>query len=58
VISYLISRLNVKDSPVMEDKGQEDSFKAEEILDHKFEDDKINYFVKWKAYPMEDCSWG
>jgi RNase H-like domain found in reverse transcriptase/Reverse transcriptase (RNA-dependent DNA polymerase)/Ty3 transposon capsid-like protein/Integrase zinc binding domain/Chromo (CHRromatin Organisation MOdifier) domain/gag-polyprotein putative aspartyl protease len=55
--SYPISRLKVKNSSVSEDKRHDDSFKAEEILDHKFEDGKISYFVKWKEYPMEDCSW-
>ena len=34
-----------------------DSYEIEKILDHRNNGGKLEYFVKWIGYPMDDCSW-
>jgi hypothetical protein len=51
--SYPRSRLK---KTTLQDTASE-SYEVEAILDHKIRNGQIHYFVKWKNYGMEDCTW-
>jgi hypothetical protein len=40
--------------PAATDFGE---YEVEKILTKCGEDNQIQYLIKWKGYPMEDCSW-
>ena len=34
-----------------------DEYEVEKILTRRGENDHLQYLIKWKGYPMDDCSW-
>ena len=43
-----------KQLPDATDSGE---YEVEKILTKRGENNHIQYLIKWKGYPMEDCSW-
>ena len=40
--------------PAATDSGE---YEVEKILTRRGENDHLQYLIKWKGYPMDDCSW-
>ena len=40
--------------PTATDSGE---YEVEKILTRRGENDQLQYLIKWKGYPMDDCSW-
>lgn len=36
---------------------EEDGFEVEEILKKRIRAGRVEYFLKWRGYSMEDCTW-
>ena len=36
---------------------ESDEYEVEKILTRRGEHDHLQYLIKWKGYPMDDCSW-
>lgn len=40
-----------------DDYDDEETFEIEQIIGKRIHDGRVEYFVKWHGYGMEDCTW-
>ena len=41
----------------VESRQEEEIFEVEEILGHSFLEGDFKFLVKWKGYPISECTW-